>query len=249
MASGATGAVEKQGATFAQANNPLSDMNGFSTQNYYTGKISGTDQDANQLWLRYAQAFSVGESRWVYRASLPVNTYPVPPGGGHRTGVGDFNVIASWLINTGTRGVSFGLGPQLTVPTASDDATGTEKWSAGLVNVLFNASSPRFQYGYLATWQHSFAGNDDRSNVNLGTFQTVMFYQLGGGTYLRASPIWAYNFHNNSYSVPLGLGVGQVIKKSKATFNIYVEPQWSVADRGPGQPKWQVLAGLGIQFF
>jgi hypothetical protein len=32
---------------------------------------------------------------------------------------------------------SFGIGPQLTAPTATKDVVGSEKWSAGLVNVLF----------------------------------------------------------------------------------------------------------------
>lgn len=82
--------------------------------------------------------------------------------------------------------MSFGFGPQITAPTATEDALGTEKWSAGLVNVLFDASSPKFQYGYLASWQHSFAGEDNRSDVNLGTFQPFLFYQLGGGTYVSA---------------------------------------------------------------
>lgn len=232
----------------AQANNPLASMTAFNMQNYYIGKVSGTDKDANQFWFRYATPFSQGNSDWLLRASLPINTYPAPPTGGHQTGVGDLNLFASWLIDTGNPAVSFGFGPQITAPTASADAVGSGKWSAGLVNVLFNASNPKFQYGYLASWQHSFAGEDDRSDVNLTTFQPFLFYQLGGGTYLRSAPIWAYNIHNDNYSVPLGLGVGQVIKHKKTVYNFFVEPQGSVADRGDGQPKWQIFAGLNLQF-
>lgn len=233
----------------AQANNPLANMTAFNMQNYYIGDISGTDKDANQFWLRYAQPFSLGDSNWLLRGSLPVNTYPAPPNGAHKTGVGDLNLFASWLIDTGNPAVSFGFGPQITAPTGTDDAVGTGKWSAGLVNVLFNASSPKFQYGYLASWQHSFAGEGDRSAVNLATFQPFMFYQLGGGTYLRSAPIWAYNLHNDSYSVPLGLGIGQVVKQGKTVYNFFIEPQGSIADRGPGQPRWQVFAGLNLQFY
>jgi len=94
------------------------------------------------------------------------------------------------LIDTGNPAVSFGFGPQITAPTASKDELGSGKWSAGFANVLFNASSPRFQYGYLLTWQESFAGDNDREFVNILAFQPFAFYQLGGGTYLRAAPIW-----------------------------------------------------------
>ncbi|WP_426617184.1 hypothetical protein [Raoultella sp. R2A007] len=236
------------GGSAAQANNPLANMTAFNMQNYYIGDVSGTNKDANQFWFRYATPFSLGQSDWLLRASLPVNTYPAPPTGGHKTGVGDLNLFTSWLIDTGNPAVSFGFGPQITAPTASDDAVGSGKWSGGLVNVLFDASSPTFQYGYLASWQHSFAGDDYRSDVNLATFQPFLFYQLGGGTYLRSAPIWVYNLHNDNYSVPLGLGIGQVIKHQKTVYNFFIEPQGSVADRGPGQPRWQIFAGLNLQF-
>ena len=63
--------------------------------------------------------------------------------------LGDFNAFAAYLIDTGDPEVSFGFGPQLTAPSATDDALGSGKWSAGFANVLFNAKSKKFQYGYL----------------------------------------------------------------------------------------------------
>lgn len=242
------GADELQGIDETQANNPLANMTAFSIHNYYIGDVTESSKSANQSWVRYAQPFSLGESRWLLRASLPVNTFPTPPNGAYKTGLGDLNLFASWLIDTGHPTMSFGFGPQLTAPTATDNALGTEKWSAGLVNVLYNASSPRFQYGYLISWQHSFAGENHRSDVNLATFQPFLLYQLGGGTYLRASPIWVYNFQNDSYSVPMGLGIGQVIMQGKTVYNFFLEPQASVANHGPGQPRWQIFAGLTLQF-
>ncbi len=79
--------------------------------------------------------------------------------------------------------LSVGIGPQFTAPTATDDALGSEKWSAGFAQVFFDARSPKFQYGYLLSWQASFAGDDDLAAVNVGAFQPFAFYQLGGGTY------------------------------------------------------------------
>ncbi|MBD8511385.1 hypothetical protein IFO68_01550 [Photobacterium sp. CAU 1568] len=232
----------------AQANNPLANMTALNFQNYYIGEVTESDEYANQFWVRFAKPVSVGETNWIMRASLPVNTYPTSPTGGHETGIGDFNIFAAYLIDTGNPAVSFGVGPQLTAPTATEDELGSEKWSAGLANVLFNASSPVFQYGYLLTWQESFAGEDARQDVNVAAFQPFAFYQLGGGTYLRAAPIWVYNFENDSYSVPLGIGAGQVIKKGKTVYNLFVEPQFSVADDGPGYPDWQVFLGFNMQF-
>jgi len=232
----------------AQANNPLANMIAFNLQNYYIGELTESDEDANQFWFRYAQPFSLFGTTWLMRASLPVNTFPTTPEGNTKTGLGDFNVFAAYLFDTGDPAVSFGLGPQLTAPTATKDELGSEKWSGGFANVLFNAKSPKFQYGYLLTWQHSFAGEDDRDDVNVGAFQPFAFYQLGGGLYLRSAPIWVYNFENDDYSVPLGIGIGKVITRGKTVFNFFVEPQYSVADEGPGWAEWQIYFALNMQF-
>jgi len=232
----------------AQANNPLANFTAFNLHNYYIGELTDPDKDANQFWARFAMPFSIGPSNWLMRASLPVNTFPVPPDLGHEKGLGDLNVFAAYLIDTGNPALSVGVGPQITAPTASKDALGSEQWSAGLVHTLFNASSPKIQYGYLLSWQASFSGPDDRDDVNLGAFQPFVFYQLGGGTYLRSTAVMAYDFEHSSYSVPIGLGIGQVIPREKTIFNLFIEPQVSVADDGAGWPKWQVFVGLNSQF-
>lgn len=171
----------------AQANNPLANMKAFNIHNYYLGELTGpSDKTANQTWLRYAQPVSVGNSNWLVRASLPVNSFPAPPDGERQTGIGDFNIFTAYLIDVGNPALSFGVGPLLNLPTASDDALGSEKYSAGFANVYFDASSSKHQYGYLLTWQHSFAGNDERDTVNVGSFQPFGIMQLGGGTYLRS---------------------------------------------------------------
>ena len=200
----------------AQANNPLLRAKAFNMHDYYVGNLTDIDEDANQFWLRYAAPFSIGDTKWLMRASLlTLNTVPAAPEFEHETGLGDFNVFAAYQMDVGTPGVSFGVGPLLNIPTASEDATGSGKWSAGIANVLFSARSPKFQYGYLLTWQASFAGDDDRDDVNVASFQPILIYQLGGGTYLRSTPIMTYDFESDGYTVPLGLGIGQVFKTSK----------------------------------
>jgi hypothetical protein len=244
--SGIAGAQEQSGDA-AQANNPLANFTAVNLQDYYIGQFTSPHEDGNQFWLRYAQPVSLGETNWIFRASLPVNSYPVPPNFDTTTGIGNFNAFAAYLIDFGNPAVSFGIGPQLTVP-AGNDSVGSAKWSAGFANVLFNASSKKFQYGYLLTWQASFAGSDRSADVNTGAFQPFAFYQLGKGLYLRAAPIWVYDFEGDTYSVPLGLGIGQVIPTKKVVYNVFIEPQWSVADKGAGYPDWQIFMGFNMQF-
>jgi hypothetical protein len=243
----ATALAQESADVSAQANNPLANMTAFNLHNYYIGEQTETGDDANQFWLRYATPFSLGGD-WLMRASLPINSFPTAPGGNMQTGLGDLNVFAAYLFDIGNPAVSFGFGPQINVPTATKDSLGSEKWSAGLANVLFDARSKKFQYGYLLTWMASFAGKEDRADVNTAAFQPFAMYQLGKGRYLRSTGIWVYNFETNDYSLPLGIGIGQVIPKGKTVYNIFIEPQWSVADKGAGWPEWQVFIGFNMQF-
>ena len=232
----------------AQANNPIANMIALSLHNYYIGEFTGTEDDGNQFWLRYAQPFSLGESNWLMRASLPLNTFPFGSDGSSNTGLGDLSILTAYLIDVGNPGISFGVGPMFTAPTATEDILGSEKWSAGIANVGFNATSKVFQYGYLLTWQMSFAGEGDRDDVNTATLQYIALYQLGGGWYLRSAPVLAYNFEDDSYTVPFGLGLGKVIPTDKVVMNLFVEPQVSAFDDGDTWPEWQIFVGFNLQF-
>jgi hypothetical protein len=246
LLSAAASAQENADAA-AQANNPLANMTAFNLHNYYIGEQTETGENANQFWLRYARPFSLGGD-WLMRASLPINSFPTSSTGGTETGLGDLNVFAAYLFDTGNPAISFGFGPQINVPTATKDSLGSEKWSAGFANVLFDARSKKYQWGYLLTWMASFAGNEDRADVNTAAFQPFGMLQLGKGRYLRSTGVWVYNFETGDYTLPLGIGIGQVIPKGKTVYNIFIEPQWSVADKGAGWPEWQVFIGFNMQF-
>jgi hypothetical protein len=235
-------------ADVAQANNPLANFTAFNVHYYYMADLSEVNKDAHQTWMRFAKPFSIGKSKWLMRASLPINSYPVPPTLDYTTGLGDLNVFAANLIDVGNPTLSFGIGPQITAPTATSSALGSGKWSAGIVNTLFNFKSKQFQYGYLLSWQASFAGVSDRDNVNVGALQPFLFYQLGKGKYLRSTGAAMYNFENSTYTVPVGLGFGQVIPRNKTVFNLFIEPQYSVIDKGAGYAQWQIFFGLNTQF-
>ena len=235
-------------ASLAQANNPLAAFKTFNLQNQYNGSLTGTDSTANSFFLRGALPVSAFGGDWLVRATLPINDFPDPFNGGKTNGLGDFNVFAAYLMDTGNPNLSFGIGPQITAPTATEDATGSGKWSAGLANVLFNTATPGFQWGYLLTWQASFAGESDRANVNAGAFQPILVKQLGEGWYLRSTAIWTYDFETDNYDIPIGLGAGRVVQTPKTTINLFAEPQFSVASRGNGQMEWGVFAGVNFQF-
>lgn len=232
----------------AQANNPLANFTAFNVQNYYIDEFTGPgDEDGNQFVLRYAKPLSFGNTNWLLRASLPYNSFPVGPGGSTEDGLGDLDVFAAYLFDTGDPALSFGFGPQIVIPTGDDDVA-AEQWQLGFANVMFNARSAKFQYGYLLTWRYGVGSLDGDPRVNAAAFQPFGFYQLGNGWYTGGAPIWSANLQNGNYSVPLGLRLGKVWTSGSTVYNLFAEPQFSVADSGAGQPKRQLYLALNMQF-
>ena len=228
----------------AQANNPLASFTAFNVQNYYVPKLSELDdQNANTFWLRYAQPMG----NWLFRASLPVSRVPTGPST-TTSGLGDLNAFFAYLVKTGNPAKSFGIGPQLTLDTATEDATGTGKYQAGFATVYFDSSSPTFQWGGLLTWQTDIGGDSARADTSLLALQPFYFWQLGKGLYLRGAPIWVFNLETDDYHIPMGLGIGKVVKSGDIVYNFFVEPQFTILDRGPGQPELQVFVALNMQF-
>ena len=227
----------------AQANNPLADFRAINIHNYWIPEVSGTDETANTMWVRYAQPFG----KWLMRASVPIQRVSLP-GGETGSGVGYSNVFAAYLFDTGNPAISTGAGPIVGIPTATDGVPGPRSWSAGVAAVHFDARSPELQWGGLVTWLIDIGANDEADEINLLAVQPFALYQLGGGTYLRSTGIWNFNIENDTYSVPIGFGVGKVIRSGNKVFNVFIEPQATILSKGLGQPDYQVFVGLNTQF-
>ena len=238
------GADQAADSDAAQANNPLADIKAFNLQNYFIPELSGPiDSTANNFVLRYAQPFG----KWLMRASLPF--LRVPSGlSTTESGVGDLDVFFAYLFDTGNPGRSFGVGPQLVFDTASEDETGSGKTQAGVAAVYFDATSSFIQWGGLLTYRTDIAGSSSRADTSVLAAQPFYFFQLGKGRYLRGAPIWVFDLENDTYHVPIGLGIGQVVPTEKIVFNFFIEPQFTILSKGDGQPEFQLFMAVNMQF-
>ena len=233
---------DAEAEALANANNPLANMVAFNIQNYYYSALYGTDETANTAWLRYVQPFG----KWLMRASLPIKTVPVGAGQDSVSGIGDFNVFLAYLLSDPSSPKQYGVGPLIAGPSATDEALGADVWQAGAAAVYFDASSMAVQWGGLVTYQTDFAGDGDPTS--LAVLQPFIMIQLGKGTYLRSAALWVFDLENSRYNVPLGFGIGKVVKSGNTVFNMFVEPQFTILHDGLGQPELQIFAGLNLQF-
>lgn len=230
-----------------KSNNPLNLAPGLNFQDYYTPDLYHSDAHSNDMLVRGTLPMAANSLVGVpqlLRATLPISTRP-DPHGGYSTGIGDLNLFDIFLLKT--EGVQFGLGPQITAPTAEYDELGTGKWQAGLAAVVID-SSPRGLLGGLLQYQSSFAGDHDRAHVETATFQPFIIHNLPKGWYLRSTGTWTFDLKNDTRYIPVGLGVGKASKVGSNIYNLFVEPQWTVDHKGAGLPKFTLFAGINITF-
>lgn len=229
-----------------EANNPLTPKITLNLHDYYVPRMFDLgDEWSNQLLFRGVIPFKAFGRGQLFRFTLPVVSAPQFPSG-RDVGLGDLTVMDIIPFKRGA--MEYGLGPLLVLPTASEDSLGAGKWQAGLVGLAV-ASRPKGILGALVTWQASFAGEDDRDDVQLLTVQPLILRNFPGGWYLRSTAIMNFNLENGDYAVPVGLGLGRVVPVNPGTTaNFFLEPQYTVSHEGSGQPEWQIFAGVNFQF-
>ncbi|RJG11150.1 hypothetical protein D3879_15475 [Pseudomonas cavernicola] len=230
-----------------KANNPLNVAPSLNFQDYYTPELYGSDAHTNDFLVRGTLPILpndlVGVPQ-ILRVTAPVSTRP-DPHQGYSTGLGDINLFDIFLLKQ--QGVQLGVGPLITAPTAEFDELGTGKWQGGLAAVAID-SSPRGLIGGLVQWQKSFAGDDQRDDVESATFQPFFIHNLPKGWYLRSTGTWTFDLEKDTYYIPVGLGAGKAWKAGTNIFNAFIEPQWTAFHDDDGLPQFTVFAGINVTF-
>ena len=140
----------------------------------------------------------------------------------------------------------WGLGPALQFPTATDDKLGTGKWSAGPGFVVFlSEKALNITTGFLILNLWSYAGDEDRANVNAMTLQPFLNYNLPKGWYLTSSPLITADWEaddDNRWTVPVGGGFGRIFKIGDQPINANLAAYYNVITPDDTGANWQLRA-------
>jgi hypothetical protein len=225
---------ESTGNLAAAAQNPIANMISLPLQNNTFFGVTESDETANVLNIQPVYPISAGDWNVITRTIVPIIHIPDPTSGigeipnsqrrGSATGLGDIN-FSAFLSPAHTGRVIWGVGPSLSVPSATDDQIGSEKWSAGPTAVALMSPKP-WLFGALVKNLWSFAGDSDRDNVNQLLVQPFVNYNLDDGWYLVSSPIITANWEadsDNRWAVPVGGGVGKIFNIGNQPINAQVQ--------------------------
>ena len=141
-----------------------------------------------------------------------------------------------------TNGWLWGLGPVVQVPTITSPYLGSSVWGGGPTGVLVYMKGP-WVAGALVNNIWSFGGTSGRFGNGYSNFLTQLFvnYNFSGGWYLTSAPIITANWDipGTKWTVPIGGGVGRLIKIGKQPVNLMLGAYYNVIRPDLG-PDWQL---------
>jgi len=230
--------------------NPVADLISLPFQNNTNFNFGPEEKTQNILNIQPVWPFSLTEN-WnlITRTIVPVISQPgLVPGRDRENGVGDMSFTA-FLSPANPGKWIWGVGPALLLPTATDDVLGTDKWGAGPSVVVLTVRGP-WVAGALANQIWSFAGDNDRGDVNQMLIQPFVNYNLPGGWYLVSAPIATANWEadsDNTWIVPVGGGVGKIFRVGKLPINAQVQGFYNVEKPDNGAD-WTLRLQLQLLF-
>lgn len=183
----------------------------------------------------------------IWRTILPVIHQEDVIGSSSQSGLGDTTMSFFFSPAQPTAsGVTWGVGPALLLPTATDDLLGTEKWGAGPTFVVLRQQG-NLTYGMLANHIWSYAGEDDRSDVCSTFLQPFFSVGLGKGATVTLNTETSYDWEGEQWTVPINLVYSKVFKIGGQML------QWQVGGRVYAEapdngPDWGVRTGLVFLF-
>ena len=187
-----------------QLQNPIADLISLPFQNNTSFGIGPDNRTQNVLNIQPVYPIQVGNMNIITRTIAPLISQPI---GADETdfGLGDI-LFTAFFSPINDKSLTWGVGPAISFPTATESTLGTGKWSAGPSVVALAQTEGGWTIGGLINNVWSFAGQSDRADVNFLTFQPFVALSLPKSWTVSVAPILTANWENPSgeqWTVPL----------------------------------------------
>jgi len=229
--------AEEMAQKLANPTNPIMTIGNNFDYVTFQGDLPGAEEESSFRYLFqtvFPFKLADGKGTVFFRPAVPIFfNEPVPDGLGgfssEGTDLGDIGFDLSYG-QTSKSGWLYGGGVIGTLPTATNDQLGKDKWALG-PEVLFGKVAKWGVVMGLFTHQWDVAGSGD-AKINNSALTYIYAFSLGGGWQVAASPVITYDHEaasDNKLSLPLGIGIAKtsVIKGRPWKFQLqywnYVE--------------------------
>jgi len=194
--------------------NPIADLMTIPIQMNFDRDIgSGDDGTKITTNVQPVIPFDISED-WnlITRTIMPVIYQDeVFPREGSQFGLGDINLTLFFSPKQPSAGgLTWGVGPAILLPTATDSLLGGEKWGAGPAAIGLVLRGP-WTIGMLASHIWSFAGDDDRPDINNTFMQPFVAYTWPSAWTASLQTETSYNWETEQWSVPVNVALSKLV--------------------------------------
>lgn len=234
-----------------QLANPVASLISVPFQLNHDGDI-GPDGDGSRLFLNVQPVIPMSiNNNWnlISRTIIPiVDQSDVFPGAGSQTGIGD--IVQSFFFSPKaptSGGLIWGAGPVFLLPTASDDLLGTGQWGAGPTGVVLVQRGP-WTVGGLANHIWSFAGDDDRADVNRTFLQPFASYTTPDAWTFTLQTESTYDWETEDWAVPINAVASKLTRIGKQPISLAAGVRYWAESPESGPDGWGVRLGATFLF-
>jgi hypothetical protein len=196
-------------------NNPVAAMISVPLQGNYDTDIGPLDGDRFLLNVQPVIPFALNED-WnvISRTILPVisqtDVFPYP--NDEQVGLGDITQSLFFSPkNPGPGGLIWGFGPAFLLPIATQTELGTEKWGIGPTALALKQQNGT-TYGVLINHIWSFAGDDERADVNSTFIQPFLSHTTKEAWTFGLNLESTYDWDAEAWSVPINATVSKLVR-------------------------------------
>jgi len=213
-----------------QAQNPIANLISVPFQNNTNFNKGPNERNQNVLNIQPVIPFNFGGLNLITRTIIPVLYRPdMLETSGGTSGMGDIN--ATFFFSPAAPAtITWGVGPAIYLPTATDEALGSGRWSAG-PSVVVLAMPGSWVIGGLVSNVWSIGGDEDQDDVNSFLFQYFVNYNLPNQWYVSSAPILTANWEaeeGGQWTIPVGGGFGKIFSIGSQPVNGSVQAFYNV---------------------
>ena len=225
--------------------NPLAAMISVPMQLNYDQDF-GVDDTGDRFLMNLQPVVPISLNKdWnlISRTIVPVVTQSeLFAGAGRQTGLGD-TVQSLWFspAKPTDKGLVWGIGPAILIPTATDDLLGGGKWGLGPTAVALRQNGP-WTYGGLVNHIWSVAGSGNRNNINSTYFQPFLAYNTPSAMTYALNLESTYDWESEQWAVPVNFMISKLVRFDKQMVSLQGGVRyWAKStDSGP--------EGFGLRF-